>query len=627
MVRPKADFVIETSYEVVNPVGGVSTVISTKAKELVKTYGNSYLAIGPYHYKSARYLFKKEKNTSLDPLFKKLEKLGIVCYHGRWLIPGKPRVILIDYTKRLGDVEKIKKRCIKNYGIDLSVYNKPLKQFDLASHDLDVMDFNLQLVWGDSTRIVIENLLNFRDFKKKWGVIHFHFADPSLLMMKDLEKLKIKVGLVVTAHSTRLGRTICTNGEDLYGEIEEGLKNNKSVENKREYKYGGYRPIILHQIERFSTKYCDILTTVSAITGREAEYIFGRKTDMVTPNGIDTSKFPTIEERSVLHKKSKAKIWRFLEAYFLPYYNIDVREGRLMFISGRYEFRNKGYDVFIEALGNLNQQLKKKGGPTVFLFLFIYEQKKREPNYEVIANLAAYGGVRELVYDKVQGLKEELIYQLIHRNKLTIKDLFEGEFLQDSRRQVDAFIRREHKRPPLSILQMEESDAILRHLKKEGITNKIDDKVKVVYYPLPLSVGDEFLSMRYGEAIAGNQIGVFPSYYEPWGYTPQETAARGLISVTTDLAGFGDYLRREIDLGEESGVYVLQRRDRTHKKVVEELSKLLYHIVTLSREERIARKINAKKLSDKTSWNHFIKYYIEAHNLAIEGAKQRLKRK
>jgi len=235
------------------------------------------------------------------------------------LIPGSPKTFLIDPIERFDKFDVIKRNLKDNYGIDFS----ELKYKEKNLSNSIIKDFKFKLIWGDSVNIFIKKLLSLQEFRNKEGVLQFHYSDPSAMLVADLKHMKHKVGLVATAHSTRLGRAIAINKEALFREID--LAKNKKISNKREYSYGG-RIIYLHKIESLLTKNVDVLTSVSDIVGSETEYILGRRPEIVTPNGIDTSKFLSLEDRAVLHNKSKERIYRFLNAYFLPYHQIDITQ-------------------------------------------------------------------------------------------------------------------------------------------------------------------------------------------------------------------------------------------------------------------------------------------------------------
>lgn len=612
MTKAKADFLIESAFEVANLIGGVYTVISSKSNEMRKYYGKEYYVMGPYIEKYAKIeLDEKEPPDDLAVVFKELEPEGIICHYGIWLIAGEPQAILVDYKDRMADYKNIKKRVNKDHGIDFRGVSEGYKK---------------RTVLSDSLSKLLEKLLKLPRFADKKGVLHQHISGSPGIPLLDAKKNKWPIGLVATAHSTRLGRDIASSNEDLFREINDRMRTNKSVRPKREYGYG-HGTSTEHQYEKACATACDVFTTVSEITSRECQYILGRKADIVTPNGIITEKFPTIEERAMLHKKSKEKIWEFLEAYFLPYYPIDVESSLLMMTSGRYEFHTKGYDVFIHALGKLNYVLKEEKYPkNIFVFIFVMGKQHRKRNYEVLQNLSNYEQIGEYIGDKMPELEKKAIDTLVHGEELDKKELFSKELLMETKKLMVRFMKPEHRRPPLCALRMGNNDVIFNTLKSSGLLNRAEDKVKVVVYPSKISVGDGLLSMNYHDAIAGMHLGVFPSSYEPWGYTPLETAAFSVLSITTDLAGFGRFVKKNTDQRTNPGVRVLRRDGRNYVQCVDELEEMLHWFSKLPRSERMRKKLQAKRISELADWRDFVTFYIDAENLAVGKYEKRRKK-
>ena len=630
MLKPKADFLIEVSYEVVNALGGVYTVQATKAKEIEKYYGDNYYIVGPYYKSSAAIEFEEHQPPpEIKQVFQQLEKEGIVCHYGTWLIEGRPKTFLVDFSGRLNNIKQIRDMMSRKYEIDLNMLKSSPKQIKIGDNVTDLMDLDLLLVWGESTAMLIKKLLKLDMFKNKMGVLQCHSdaGKPIYSLIKDLKEENSNTGLVITFHSTRLGRAIATNKEDLYTEVEENLKKHKKIGKRREYKYGG-SVIPSHQLALLGVRYADIVTVVSEVTKKEVEYILGRRPDIITPNAINIEKYPTIEERAVLHGKSKEKLRRFLEAYFLPYYPSDVKNSLLLFISGRYEFHTKGFDVFIQSLGKLNQLLKKEDySKNIFVFFLIRDKKRKRENYEVLENLSRYEQIEDYIYEKFPDVERKVISMLVHGDEVSNQKLIDSDFLMETKKLMARFKRHDHKNPPICALEVDEGDTVYNTLKDNGLLNRSEDKVKVVYYPKAVSIGDGLLSMNYYEAVAGMHLGVFPSYYEPWGYTPLETAAYSVLSITTDLAGFGRFVKKNTDQRKKPGVLVLRREGRTNEQVVDDLTDMLHWFSKLPRITRVKKKLDAKNISDLVDWKEFSKYYIQAHNMAVERCAKRIKRK
>jgi len=319
-VKPKADFLIEICVQIVNNLSGVYTVLTSKAQEMKRYYGENFYMVGPYYKKSADIEFEEQTpSKEIKNLIEELKKDKIICHYGRWLIPGSPKTFLINPPEKLDKLNVIIRNLKEKYGVDFSELGYKEKNYT----DSSIKDTLFKLSWGDSVNIFIKRLLSLQEFNKKKGVLQFHYSDPSAMLVADLKRMNYKIGLVATAHSTRLGRAIAFNKEDLFKEIKLAKKKKKKISNKREYSYGE-KITYLHKIESLLTKNVDVLTSVSDIVATETEYILGRKPDVITPNGLDMSRFPSLEERAIIHHKSKERIYRFLNAYFLPYYQVDV---------------------------------------------------------------------------------------------------------------------------------------------------------------------------------------------------------------------------------------------------------------------------------------------------------------
>lgn len=624
-MNSKADFVIEFSHDIANPVGGVYAVMASKARVLIERYGNNYYTVGPYYYKHARHLFNKEQvHPELSDLISELrEEYDIVCHYGRWLVPGRPQTFLLDASARLGELEAIKEQYARSYGIDFPAYDQPLSYEDLQDLDIDTTDLNLELLWAESARFFIKGLLATSLFKDKTGVLHYNFYDPSVSVILNMRKENTQHGLVATCHGVKLAAALSETQADFYDEAMLAYRQGKTISGGTEHRFDPLTTLI-HQIEKRCVENVDVFTTVSKITSINAYYLLGREADLITPNGIDMGNYPNTDQIPIAHDKHRKPLASFLDAYFLPYYVIDSSSALIFLISGRYEFRNKGYDVFIDALGVLNERLsKEKSDKTIFVFLFTYEQYKRPGNQEVIENLAAYGRIRSFVYERVERAREEFLSRLVRRKEIALEELLGGEFFRDSQRLLDVFERPDTRNPPLSVLTIGQDDAICRALMKQGLENRPEDRVKIIYYPMPVSVSDGFLSMSYIHALTGADVGVFPSAYEPWGYTPQEAAACGLISITTDIAGFGAYVDTKIGTSNTGGIHVIHRRGRSYQQVVKGLADSLYVITGLSPKQRAEQKMKAIELAQTTDWNCLIDHYIQAHNLALDRAKAR----
>lgn len=594
-MEPRAEVLFEVSFEVCNKVGGIYAVLESKAKRMVDLYRDNYFLIGPYYPEKAvtEYL-RQNPPKAFERAFNELRKEGIICHFGKWLIQGKPNVILIEFGDVLKNVDKIKGDLWKEYGIDSWGAG---------------FDFNEPVAWSTACGIVIDKLLS--SFKEKRVVAQFHewIAGGGLLHLHK------KIPTVFTTHATTLGRTICGWGEDFYTEMNENLRKGIKIDPKRAYKYGVQAK---HLMEKACAEKAAVFSTVSEITAKEAEYTLGKKPDAILPNGLDMDRFPTMEEFALLHRKYLEKMKHFFNAYFSPYYETNMWDAMVFFTSGRYEFRNKGFDVFVDSLGKLNERMKKEGTKKN-IFVMFYVPRDNKENIEIIENIKLYDDLKEKVVDELPWIEEMIMDSLVKGKVPTTNIIFRKEFLQESRKKFISF--KKDGNPPLSAFIVDENDLITNSFKRNNLLNRKEDKVKVILYPAYLSTTDRLLGLNIEQATQGSHFGVFPSYYEPWGYTPLECAANGVMALTSDLAGFGIFIKQHSNQKELPGIIVLDRDSKEYREIVDRLAEILWLIVNMPRNERIPKKAQAKYLASLADWKILIENYVKAHNIALEKFK------
>ena len=592
-MEPRSEVLFEVSFEACNKVGGIYAVLESKAKRMVELYKDNYFLVGPYYPEKAVTDYLKQNPPKFcEKIFNELKEQGIYCHFGKWLIQGKPNVILIEFNEFLKNVNQIKYDLWRDYKID-----------SLGTG----FDFDEPVAWSTACGLVIEKLIPYFKEKRITGQFHEWLSGAALLHLHK------KIPTVFTTHATTLGRTIAGWGEELYAEVDDALKRGITVDPKRPYKYGVQAK---HLMEKACAHYATVFTTVSEITAREAAYILGKKPDVLVPNGLDIERFPTMEEFALLHRKYLGKMKHFFSAYFNPYYETNLWDTMVFFTSGRYEFRNKGYDVFIEALGRLNERMKKEGVKRNVFTLFYVPKDNVKENIDIIESIKLYDDMRERVEDEVPWIEEMTLDSLVKGKVPKISVIFRKDFLQEAKRKYSSF--KKEGKPPFSAYTVDESDLIVNAFKKNNLLNRQEDKVKVILYPAYLSTTDRLLGLNIEQATQGSHLGVFASYYEPWGYTPLECAANGVMSITTDMAGFGIFIKKNSNQNEFPGILVLDRENKAHEEIVKKLYEMLWTIVTMHRNERIPKKSQAKSLASLADWKLLIKNYIQAHNMALE---------
>ena len=591
-MKKEADYVFEASWEVCNKVGGIYTVVKSKAYVMKEFYKN-YFLIGPYFQRKAIIeLVEKEPPEPIKRAFDEVRQQGIICYFGLWDVDGSPDTILIDFNILKDRKDEIKKQLWESQKIDSLTSN---------------WDFEEPMLWSWAVGILLESLGKNLLGKKVVAQLHEWLSGFAIFYLKNVNA---NIKTVFTTHATMLGRTMSGSGEDLYNILDDMNPE------ERAYHYGVQDKFLT---ERAAAHAANVFTTVSEITAIEAEKIFGRKPEVILNNGLTMRNFPTIEETSMKHLLTREKIREFLTFHFFPYYTIELEHNLIFFVVGRYEFKNKGLDILIKALGKLNEKMKQdKSKRTVSVFFWI-PQETHGIKVEVLENKNYYRHIKNYVQWHSQDVLKRIVGDIVSSKTPTVKSIFTQRFLKDLEKDLIQFKR--HGNPLLLThnISNETEDSMLKAFRAEGLNNEEGDKVKAIVYPVYLDGNDGLVNLSYYDAIAGSHLGLFPSYYEPWGYTPLETAALGVASLTTDLAGFGRFIDGVSDKKEKlKGIYVLKRFNRTESQTVQDLTKIMYDFTQLSHEDRVKNKIVAKNLANYADWKKFVGNYVTAHNLAFK---------
>lgn len=591
--QPRADYLFEISWEVANKVGGIYTVLTTKAGRLLDYYPREhYFLIGPYIFPGFKDEFREEKPPAfLAPVFERLSKEGIRCHFGIWLISGEPWVILIDFRDFFCRADEIKKELWENFGID-SLLAGP--------------DFNEPAVWSWAAGRLVE--LVAEQLKGKKIVVQFHewLSGAGLLYLK---KQKVKAGTVFTTHATILGRTLAGAGLPLYDLIEKLDPENEAYKHRIHFK---------HQLEKGAALASDVFSTVSETTAWEAQNFLGRKPDILLPNGINLENFPSLEDLFSYHRLQRNRLREFLISYFFPYYTFDIQNTLFYSILGRYEFRNKGVDIFIKALGRLNQRLKNKNDSKTVAAFFWLPAENRGVKNEVKQARENLRDIAEVFEEVEEETRLSLFLSLLSGQKSDFPELWDEKFLLALQKKILKF-KAVSGNPPLCTHELADpNDPIIRDFKEAGLYNLSEDKVKVIFSPIYLTGDDSLFNLDYYESLTACHLGVFPSFYEPWGYTPLDALASGVAAVTTDLAGFGRFFLEKFK-GEESagGLFVLKRQGKNNEEAAGELAEILFRFSLLSKEERGKVKMRAREIAAAADWKILITNYIEAHNKAV----------
>lgn len=549
---PQIQLLAECSWEVCNKVGGIYTVLSTKAVELKKMFGDRLVFIGPdlgQGISEGAFSDFKERKTLLKSFSGKALPYGIKVRCGRWDIPGSPLVVLVDFGPIVSHLNEFYGRMWENFSVDsLHAYG----------------DYDESCAFAIAASMVIIEL--GRHLKVSPEMIAAHYNEwttgMGLLYMKLNQP---ESATLFTTHATTVGRSICSNGKPLYQYFHNYNGDQMAAELNVASK---------HSLEKAAAWNADCFTTVSDVTARECRQLLGREPDVVTPNGFEPSFVPSSEKGEKLRAKGRKKILQI--ASMLS--DSTLREETfIVATSGRNEFRNKGLDLFIDSMKRVAH--KSSADDKKILALVLVPAWVKQPSGDLLVNLE-FGG----------WIKPSPDY-LTHR------------------------------------LNNEDSDLIacnIRRVKAELESEGKGNNVILVFVPSYLDGNDGIVNISYYDFLPALDMTVFCSYYEPWGYTPLESIAFGIPTLTTDKAGFGEWARGEgLDSLLDNGVGVINREDSNYWENVEEIAQKVLDFSRTPETMRENAKRGAEATSGKAEWSFFIKKYIEAFNCALFNAGKR----
>ena len=541
MIKP--DYIFESSWEVCNKVGGIYTVLSTRAKTLQDVLGDKLIFIGPDCWGEQKNPYFINDNNVLADWRVQAESERLKVKIGRWDIPGKPIAILVDFSDYYCKKDEIYTELWNNYQVDsLHAYG----DYDEAS------------MFSYAAGLVVESIYKFRGLETKKVIYHGNEWMCGLGLLYIHNRIP-KIGTVFTTHATSIGRSIAGNMKPLYDYLWAYNGDQMAEELNMQSK---------HSIEKQTAWNVDCFTTVSDITAVECKELLDKPVDFVLPNGFEDDFIPKGAKFTSKRKTARKTILRMANCLTGSKFPEDTL---IIGTSGRYEFRNKGIDVFIEAMNRLNRddRLKK--------------------------NVLAFVEVPAWVGEP----REDL------RNRINSGDVFDTP--------LDC--------PMITHwLHNMSHDNVLDMMKYHDMWNRKDDKVKLIFIPCYLNGDDGIMNMPYYDVIIGKDLSVYPSYYEPWGYTPLESVAFKVPCITTDLAGFGLWANSLKGAYSEisDGVKTVHRTDYNYSEVADVIKDTVSEYSSFSETQVKRARAAADKLSKKALWSEFIKYYWQAYDFALK---------
>ena len=525
------NYLFEISWEVCNKIGGIHTVLATRATLLRDKFADKYITIGPdlwQHKENPEFV---QDDTLFPSWLARTKEEGLRVRTGYWNIKGKPIAILVDFSHYISE---------KN---EILTYYWNTQQLDSLNAS---WDFTESALFGYAIGKVLDSFIHFQVGVRERAIAHFHewMSGTALLYVK---KELPQVGTIFTTHATVLGRSIAGNGWALYNYLEEYKPSELAYRFSVQHK---------HFLEAKAACEADVFTTVSDITAREAAHFLGRIPEVVTPNGFDES---LISDRTSFLQKNKRAAAKLQEVAQKVTGATFEKKPLFVAISGRNEFRNKGIDVFIDALQQINKDAT-------------FDQ-------EVVAFI--------LIPSEYEGIN-------------TIGQAYTTHLVRD-----------------------EYQSTILSKVKEAQLFNQKQDKVKVVYCPSYLLGNDGVFDLSYYDLLYGIDLTVFPSYYEPWGYTPFESLCFGVPTITTTLAGFGTWALSHFP-NENLALKVIRRDDSNYQEVVIGVVSQIEKIARLSPTAYEALWEDAQQIGKAALWNKFFVFYQKAYELTLNKLQPRL---
>ncbi len=540
----KPDYLFEVSWEVCNKIGGLHTSLYSKSASLEKEFENNYVLIGPdiVHDSSENPEFIPEPGL-FSEWNNKADKGGIRVKIGRWNIAPKPIVFLIDFSNLLEKKDEILSKLWEDY------------KLDSISGQWDYVEPTL---FGYAVGKIIESFVKFNVSSNEKVATHFHdwLTGAGILYLK---KHLPQVANVFTAHSTVIGRTLAANNKKLYEQIDKI----KAEEVAKEYFI-----ISKYSLEKITAHESDVFTTVSDITSRECKSFLERDVDIITQNGFEESLIPDPvrqEETRLTARKKMLEVASKLTNSKIP------ENAFIVSTSGNYEFRNKGYDVFINAIKKLGEQSLNR---PVVAFLFVP---------------ANHYGPRKDLQEAIESntpLSDE-------SSKLITHHLHEPDF-----------------------------DPIINQLNTLGFKNKSEDNTHIIFVPSYLNGHDGVFNLNYFDLLSGCDQTIFPYYYEPWGNSPLESLVYKIPTITTSLSGFGSWVLDE-NLNDSKSITVIKRDDNNDAEVIDEIVDTIYKTYNLSDSDIEYARNNAYQISQAAMWRSFIFFYKQSYALALQKSSGR----
>lgn len=547
------DYIFESSWEVCNKVGGIYTVLSTRAKTLVEKIGDNLIFIGPdFWTNESNPLFKESKSLLSEWKKYATQEENLKIRVGRWQIPGKPVVVLVDFHPFFEKKNDIYGWAWQHYQIDsLHAYG----DYDEAS------------MFSYAAGKVVESFYKFNGLNSKDKVVYQAHEWMTALGALYVQYAVPEIATIFTTHATSIGRSIAGNNKPLYDYLSGYNGDQMAAELNMQSK---------HSVEKAAAHYVDCFTTVSDITARECEQLLEKKPDQILMNGFEDDFVPKQgSDFDKARKKARKKILDVANTMLGTKLKDDTV---IVSVGGRYEYKNKGIDIFVDSMNRLRNDSRV--------------------DRNILALVLVPAWMKEARADLAERIKSRKSYdEPVGNPRIT------------------------------HVLNNQEYDNVLNQMNWLDMNNRQDDKVKLIFVPCYLDGKDGIFNLHYYDMLIGMDLCVYPSYYEPWGYTPTESVAFHVPCISTDLAGFGLWANKlkggPSEL--EDGVKTIHRSDSNSDEVSDDIKETVIRFIRMDNTSVEQTRKHASKIAEKALWKHFIKYYFQAYDIALRNANNRVK--
>lgn len=599
---------LEVGWEVCNPVGGIYQVLRSKTATMTERWGRRYVLLGPW--------MPDASPLELEPLPAKgwmgrtldaMRDLGYGVHHGRWLVTGRPRTVLLDpeavpdlrRAEAAAELEAAVGRptggCEALVGQAIAFAAAAREFIQIARRELGEREIPRPL------------LCHFHEWLGGLAIPLLRQADPP--------------PSAFTTHATILGRYLAGSEDGLDPTRLESLDADAEAQRMGiSAQYG---------LERACAHGADVFTTVSAVTADECAVTLGRRPDVITPNGLNVGRFSAGPEVQTMHAVFKERIEEFVRGHFFPSYSFDLDRTHYMFTSGRYEPRNKGFDLCLEAMARLDAALRTVGTDLTVVFFIVSRRPTRSLDPEALQMRGVLHELREVCKRIGDDIGDKLFQLAATGERASLDALLEEYWDNRFERTRAAFRRDGHPPVTTHVLRSEGDDPVLSEIRRLGFRNGPEDRVKIVYSPDFITPTSPIWGLEYDQFVRGCHLGLFPSAYEPWGYTPQECIACGVPAISSDLAGFGRYAIEHPESpapesGDTTGArhgwgpWILPRRDVGFHDAAADLARRMLEFCTLERRDRIALRHELVARSWDFDWSQLGNAYHDVHDRLLD---------